>query len=133
MKKTFLVIVLFIFILQIISGCKKNGISHSSDFQSEANMKTMTIEMLPSPPASKSTSDESVIKKFIKIIDDCEKKEITSDNNNGWQILVSVNSGNNFTQYSITSNNLRIDDKVYEVDGQSLSNQIAVIYDNIKE
>ena len=93
----------------------------------------MTIEILPSPPTSKSTSDEKVIEKFIKTIDECEKKEITSDGNNGWQILVSVQSGDGLTQYSVTSNILRIDNKVYEVNGQSLSNEITDIYNNIQE
>ena len=81
MKKTYFVIVLFIFILQITCGCKNNYIPDSSDLQYKSNVKTMTIEMLPSPPTSKSTSDENVIKEFIKIIDECEKKEIASDDN----------------------------------------------------
>ena len=133
MKKTYFVIVLFIFILQITCGCKNNYIPDSSDLQYKSNVKTMTIEMLPSPPTSKSTSDENVIKEFIKIIDECEKKEIASDDNNGWQVLVSIQSGNSFTQYSITNNNLRINDKVYEINGQSLLNEIACIYNKIQE
>ena len=133
MKKTYLVIVLIAFILQIVCGCQKNDTPNSSYLQSNLNAKKMTIEILPSPPTSKSTSDEKVIEKFIETINECEKKEITSDGNNGWQILVSVQSGDNLTQYSVTSNILRIDNKVYEVNGHSLSNEITDIYNNIQE
>ncbi len=75
MKKTYSVILLSIIILLITCGCKKSNMPDSSIFQYKSNVQAMTIEMLPSPPTSKSTSDENVIKKFIKIIDECEKKK----------------------------------------------------------
>ena len=75
MKKTYSVILLSIIILLITCGCKKSNMPDSSIFQYKSNVQAMTIEILPSPPTSKSTIDENVIKKFIKIIDECEKKK----------------------------------------------------------
>ncbi len=133
MKKTFSIIALLLFLLQFVCGCKGNYISTASDSQSADNTKTMTITMLPSPPESKTTSDQNIIEKFIKIIDESEKQKREPDEINGWQIYVTVTDSNSRMSYTLRDNVLRIEDDFYTVDAEALTDEITDIFNGIKE
>ncbi len=133
MKKTFSIIVLFLFLLQFVCGCKGNDTPAASGSQSAVDMRTMTITMQPSPPETKTTSDQNIIEKFIKIIDECEKQKTEPDENNGWQIHVTVEGANGSTSYTLRDNILRINDDFYTVDAEALTDKITDIFNDIKE
>ena len=119
MKKTFSIIVLFLFLLQFVCGCKGNDTPAASGSQSAVDMRTMTITMQ--------------LWKRVPLYDECEKQKTEPDEKNGWQIHVTVEGANGSTSYTLRDNILRINDDFYTVDAEALTDKITDIFNDIKE
>lgn len=123
-------LILIFLTLLILAGCGGRETA-SSEAPSKSSTPSLSITVMPSPPETKTTQDNAVIRRFTELTEDLEKTEIPCENINGWEISVNYYDGDKTTQYSVLGDILRIDSKCHKIDGAEFTEAVAKIYEDI--
>lgn len=132
MKKFATIVAIVLFIL---SACSKEADLDEKDYEkknflvSECNM---TIQIMPSPPQIKETSDKELIENVLSVIDATKKIELKENIGNGWEIYIHIVMNEKEFFISYMDNKLCINQVWYDVE-ESLQHQLLKIFNEIQE
>lgn len=130
MKKFATIVAIVLFIL---SACSKEADLDEKDYEkknflvSECNM---TIQIMPSPPQIKETSDKELIENVLSVIDATKKIELKENIGNGWEIYIHIVMNEKEFFISYMDNKLCINQVWYDVE-ESLQHQLLKIFNEI--